>query len=113
MLHLAGDFLLQTSAMAERKSSSTAYAALHSFVYTLTYSVPALLLFGARAGAIALVVIGGTHFVIDRFAIAAKIPALRGDVTCPYWVVKVNDAALHLLCNCAAFAIAFWRLSYH
>ncbi len=74
LAHLVGDYLLQTEQMALRKSKSWFWALLHAAVYTLpflllTRSVPALL------------IILGTHAVIDRFALAPAFCRERGLVT--------------------------------
>ena len=63
ILHLVGDYLLQSHWTATQKTSKTIACLSHVILYTLpflliTSSVPALL------------VIGGTHFVIDRWRLA-------------------------------------------
>lgn len=61
--HLLGDYIFQNTWMANDKTSSHRPAAVHALFYTsfflfLTYSIPALL------------VIGVTHFFIDRYRLA-------------------------------------------
>jgi hypothetical protein len=69
--HLLGDYVLQNHAMAMRKTSSWAWAALHVALYML----PFLVLTRAPA---ALAVMAGTHLVIDRFRLAKYWVAFWG-----------------------------------
>ncbi len=66
LAHLVGDYLLQSHWMATRKTSAWVPAFAHAAVYTACYlavtrSVPALL------------AIGGTHAVIDRYRLARHL----------------------------------------
>lgn len=63
--HLMGDYVLQSHVMATRKTSSWAWALIHAWVYTL----PFLLL---TSSPVALLVIAGTHALIDRYALAGR-----------------------------------------
>lgn len=64
--HILGDFVLQSDWMALKKNTKTLNCLVHVIIYTfcfwlfLTHSWPALL------------VIGGTHFIIDRFPVILK-----------------------------------------
>jgi hypothetical protein len=71
LAHLVGDYVLQSHVMATRKTSSWMWALIHAFFYTL----PFLLL---THSPVALLVIGGTHAVIDRLRLAAKWCAWYG-----------------------------------
>lgn len=66
MAHAIGDYLLQSHWMATEKTKNSAAAAIHAVVYTL----PFLLITHSIA---ALLVICGTHFVIDRWRLARFI----------------------------------------
>lgn len=64
--HVIGDYVLQSDWMALEKTKKSLAAAVHAVTYTLTFlfitqSVPALL------------VIAGTHFVIDRWRLARYV----------------------------------------
>ena len=61
--HLFGDFILQTSWMAERKTKSSWACFVHVFFYTVTF-------LSITWNPIALILIGGSHFVIDRWGLA-------------------------------------------
>lgn len=63
IVHLFGDYVIQNHWMANTKTVKTRAALVH----TLTYCIPFLLLTPSWW---ALLVIGGTHFVIDRFRLA-------------------------------------------
>lgn len=63
ILHLAGDYLLQSDHMSGKKRTSSAWAGFHA----ITYSLPFWLLQPSWA---AWSVICGSHFLIDRFGLA-------------------------------------------
>jgi hypothetical protein len=113
LAHLVGDYILQTSHMAEHKVRSWPVAILHAVTYTL----PFLLLTQSPA---ALAVIAGTHAVIDRYRLAHYVAMLKnmaGDprhwrdylthtgyaATTPawlsVWLVIITDNTMHLLIN--------------
>lgn len=64
--HFVGDYILQTHWMATQKTSRWAPAVLHGITYTLPF------LFATHSLA-ALLVIGGTHIIIDRFRLARHL----------------------------------------
>lgn len=66
VLHLLGDYLLQSDWMAQRKTTSSVPAAAHAVVYT----APFWLLMPSWW---AMLLIGGTHFVIDRWRLARYV----------------------------------------
>jgi hypothetical protein len=67
ILHLLGDYVLQSDWMANNKTKSSLAALSH----TLVYSLPFLMLTkSAPSPAFAGVVILVTHFLIDRFRLA-------------------------------------------
>jgi hypothetical protein len=66
LLHLTGDYLLQSDHMGARKRSSTVWAGFHAIVYAL----PFLLLHPSWA---AWSVICGSHLLIDRFGLARYV----------------------------------------
>ncbi len=70
--HLAGDFVLQSQAMASGKLTSWRWAFVHAAVYSLPFAVLLGLTAPLERAAIALIVIGGTHAVIDRLALAKR-----------------------------------------
>lgn len=66
VLHLFGDYLLQSDWMAQRKTTSSVPAAAHAIVYT----APFWLLMPSWW---AMLLVGGTHFVIDRWRLARYV----------------------------------------
>lgn len=66
LCHFVGDYLIQSDWMATEKTKRWWPAAVHAATYTL----PFLLLTRSPA---ALLVIGGTHAVIDRYRLARHI----------------------------------------
>lgn len=119
LAHLVGDYILQTSHMAEQKIKHIGVAAYHAFIYSL----PFLLITQSPA---ALAVIFGTHTIIDRYRLAAYVARFKnmaGDVKhwqdyttytgykeetpnwLSVWLVIVTDNTIHLLVN--FFAIKY------
>lgn len=123
LAHLVGDYVLQSHTMAIRKTSSWLWAATHATFYALPFA--ALLLTFAPARALpALLVIGGTHAVIDRYRLAAYWCRWYGvgyagiwwrgpgfEAPPPFlgvWLTILVDNTLHLCINAATIA---WAVS--
>lgn len=69
LAHLVGDYILQNNSMAQRKTSSWGWAFVHGVWYTFAYLVLNMILIANGYPGFhwwALVIIGGTHIVIDR-----------------------------------------------
>ena len=121
ILHLIGDYVLQTEQMALRKVQSWFWAVAHALTYSLPFLVYLHILNGDWSrGWLAWSMIAGTHAVIDRLAIASTICRLKnrfwfgpgsperdpvtgyGVDTPPYirfWLVVIVDNTLHLIIN--------------
>lgn len=121
LLHLVGDYLTQSHWMATEKVKRTWPALLHAIVYTL----PFLLLTQTIA---ALLIIGVTHFAIDRYRLARFVVYFKNNVLSPtprwlpwydcratgypsavppwlsVWLLIIADNTLHLICNGVALA---------
>lgn len=116
--HAVGDYILQSDWMANEKTKQSAAAAAHAFTYTLPF-----LVFTDRVAP--LLVIMGTHFVIDRWRLARYLvwaknwlgPAgsNRPWVECkatgykpetpPWlavWLLIIADNTMHVICNALA-----------
>lgn len=65
ILHLLGDYVLQSHIMATRKTTETKWALIHAFFYSLPFVIALPLSFWQW------LVIFGTHAVIDRFRLAS------------------------------------------
>ena len=81
--HLFGDYILQNHWMALNKTKNSVACGLHVLLYT----IPFLLL---TRDPLALAIIAGTHFVIDRFSLAKRWPAFWG-VGCDGMVLPFLD----------------------
>lgn len=113
LAHLVGDYLLQTTYMAEQKIRSWPVAMLHAIVYTLPFTFITL-------SPWALAVICFTHALIDRYRLAHYVSRVRNMVGDPknwrvyatdtgypettpawmaVWLVIITDNTLHLLTN--------------
>ena len=114
--HLVGDYILQSDWMAREKTSRSSVAMIHAFVYTM----PFLLLTQSLA---AILVIFGTHALIDRFRLARYVVWAKEWLTltpprplseCPLgyspekpvwlatWLLILADNTMHLIINYAA-----------
>lgn len=108
LAHLFGDYVLQSHVMAMRKTSSWKWASIHAMLYCLPFLV-------LTQSPLTLLIIGGTHAVIDRYRLAAKWcqwygvghPGLwhRGEgfeAPPPFlgvWLTIIVDNTAHLLIN--------------
>lgn len=126
--HLVGDYILQSHWMATEKTKRSIPAAIHAVCYTL----PFLLI---TRSPVALAIICGTHFVIDRWRLARFLVWLKngpvhwvyvpGGVSgwdwkpltatgyqddVPAWLsvslLIITDNTLHIICNAFAIWIA-------
>ena len=115
LCHLVGDYILQSSWMAHRKTSNWDVALLHAFFYMLPF-----LFLGPSP--VAILVISLTHAAIDRYRLAKYIvvlhdklapkvarprPAERGEMGFPgttpvwlsTWLLIIIDNTTHVLIN--------------
>ena len=113
MAHLVGDYILQTEWMVSKKGSSSLACLIHVFFYTL----PFLLI---TKEPVALAIIAGTHFLIDRWRLARVVvwaknrpwPGSKSWQECKAtgyppelpiwlstWLVIIVDNIIHLLIN--------------
>ena len=81
LIHLFGDFFLQTDKQALNKKKNS----LQCFLHCLTYSLPFLLIASWKA----VLVIGITHFLIDRWNVVAYI------IACKNGTKKETDKAFY------------------
>lgn len=111
--HLVGDYLLQSHWMATEKTKRSLAAGIHAVTYTLPF------LFITQS-LIALLVICGTHFVIDRWRLARIVVwaknGCRGPITgtgypddvpawLSVWLLIIADNTLHILINGLAIKV--------
>lgn len=111
--HLVGDYIIQSHWMATEKTKRSLAAAIHAVVY----SAPFLFI---TQNAAALVIVCGTHFLIDRYRLARFVVwaknGCRGPITAtgypddvpPWlsvWLLIIADNTLHILINGAALAV--------
>jgi len=115
LAHLVGDYLFQTHHQASEKVKRWGPALAHAATYTVAYA------FVTQSWP-ALLVIGGTHAVIDRYRLAKHVVWLKNqfaprafrpahtatgyaDDVPPWmavWLLIVADNVIHLLINTAA-----------
>jgi hypothetical protein len=121
--HLVGDYLIQSDRMATEKTKASFWCALHA----VTYALPFLLL---TRSPVALAVIVGTHFIIDRWRLARYVIWAKNGIGGSYrpwsecsatgfpkerdhaslwltvWLLIIVDNTMHLCCN--AVALGWW-----
>lgn len=119
LAHWAGDYVLQTDWMAQEKTSRWGPAIVHGICYTLPYAL-------ITHSPWALLIIGGTHILIDRFRLAKHITWVKNQIapsTYRYswaearnnagfskdkpvwmstWLMIIVDNGLHILINTVA-----------
>ena len=76
LLHLFGDFILQTDKQALNKKKIGYFGFKQCFFHCLLYSLPFLLIAGWKA----VLIIGITHFLIDRWNIVPYLIAFKNNV---------------------------------
>lgn len=125
LCHLIGDYVLQSQPMADRKTSSMAWALIHAAFYSIPFAILLALTAPAIPALAALLVIGGTHALIDRYRLAARWCAWYGTGTReggvwgrwnvsaepvpPYlgvWLQILVDNTMHLVINAASVYLA-------
>lgn len=114
--HFIGDYVLQTDHMAQEKTKRWVPAILHGITYTVPFAF-------LTQSPLALIFIGGTHIVIDRFRLAKYLvwfknqfapKAFRPPLTATgyaetapvwlaVWLLIITDNLVHILLN--AFAL--------
>jgi len=101
--HLAGDFLFQTSWMAENKVDHWIPLLIHSVIYTASIAFFAMFAGGLTITALAFVFFG--HIVIDKRTFvdfwAKHVTRLSGNS----WLKIVQDQSWHIIILAAAAAL--------
>lgn len=123
--HLLGDYCFQDHWMANLKTKSSAIAALHAFVYASVFFA-VFVAFG-DANWVSIVPIAVTHFLIDRYRLAAlwvdwwgvgkpgflaklagydkEMPADAFGASVKFWLLIIVDNTMHLVINHASLAL--------
>lgn len=78
LVHLIGDYLLQSDWMAQQKTSKNLPALAHALTYTLCFTL-------LTQNDEALAIIGGTHFLIDRYRLARYMCWAKNLLLSPNW----------------------------
>jgi Protein of unknown function (DUF3307) len=82
LCHMVGDYILQSDWMATRKGLSWWAALVHSVIYCIPFALLVWLTGGHWGG---LLVVGGTHLVIDRYRLARYLCWLKNFIA-PRWI---------------------------
>jgi hypothetical protein len=108
--HFVGDYILQSHWMATEKTKQSLAAAIHAITYTLPFVL-------ITHSLVALVVICGTHFLIDRFRLARFVVWFKNGPRLPVtatgyqddvpawlsvWLLIIADNTIHIIINGAA-----------
>lgn len=112
LAHLVGDYIIQSDWMANEKTKRSIAAAAHA----LSYALPFLFL---TLDPLALAIIVGTHFVIDRWRLARFVCWAKNwpwdrqawadcsgtgyhkdrPAWLAVWLLIIADNTMHLICN--------------
>lgn len=120
ILHLLGDYVTQSDWMAQNKRTMTYAAFMHATVYAIPFWMLAR---HAPNPTLAMEIIWGTHFLIDRFGLARYLVFAKNFLGWPWptwkdckatgypserpawlavWLLIAADNTLHLAINYAA-----------
>jgi len=98
--HLAGDFLLQTSWMADNKVDSWAPLFIHSLIYTASVAIFAFFVEGLSLTALAVIFIG--HIIIDKRSFVDFWAKHVNNLSGSSWIKIVQDQSWHIIILAAA-----------
>lgn len=84
LAHLWGDYILQSHWMASNKTKHWWPCLCHCFFYTLPFLI-------LTQSWVALAVIFGTHYLIDRYRLAVYLVYLKNTLLGPPWPDKWED----------------------
>ena len=101
LLHLIGDYVLQTDWMARAKVRASFAAACHAIVYSLPF-----LLLSPSLAAIAFIAL--SHFLIDRFRLARFVAFAKNKTT--DWHLKWADCSATGFPSDVPPGHAFWLM---
>lgn len=108
--HAVGDYILQSHWMATQKTKNSFAAAVHAVTYTLPFLLITL-------SPVALAIICGTHFLVDRFRLARFVVWAKNGPWLPVtatgyqddvpawmsvWLLIAADNIIHVGINAAA-----------
>ena len=89
--HMIGDYLFQNSWMALKKTSKTFPCVIHCTIYTLCILITSGWLDWR------LLIVFGTHFIMDRFRLAKYWRRFMGDKKEELPYIILSDNTIHLL----------------
>jgi hypothetical protein len=107
LFHLWGDYMTQSSWMANKKVLFTKEGWFACFIHCLFYSIP----FAFICSTDALLVIFSTHFLIDKFRLARYVNQIKNGVSTPtglpegtpdylaVWLLFITDNIIHVTIN--------------
>ena len=120
IIHRIGDYLLQNTHLAVGKRYKSHLAIIHGLIYTACFVLFPLITLLFSSVTLTplpiwkLVIIGGTHIVIDRFTLAQLWTRLLNNqlferdatkLKCPDWVNIEVDQSMHLVINAMTILI--------
>lgn len=97
ILHLIGDYITQTSWMANNKTKDTLVGHVAAFLHAVVYSVP----FAFIGSFLAFMVILTSHYLIDKFRLINYVKKFSNDTPAfiSFWLIIIADNTIHLLIN--------------
>lgn len=93
LCHIIGDFYLQTNKIAEEKKNNNWFLLLHCFLYVIPlHFVMFLLRNNLVSIMLSMIIIGGTHYIIDRLKVG-----FENIERCPKHYLFLIDQILHII----------------
>lgn len=93
LCHIIGDFYLQTNKIAEEKKNNNWFLLLHCFLYVIPLHFVMFLLRNNLVSIIlSMIIIGGTHYIIDRLKVV-----FENIERCPKHYLFLIDQILHII----------------
>lgn len=92
LLHVLGDFYLQTDIISKKKISNYKYVMLHSIIYAAVFCVGTIIIWSLQI-AIAILVLSVLHFLIDSI----KYLYIKYDNHVSESIIYCTDQCIHIL----------------
>jgi hypothetical protein len=92
LLHVIGDFYLQTDTISKKKISNYKYVVFHSIIYAVVFCVGTILIWSLQI-AIAILALSALHFLIDSI----KYGCIKYYNHTSESVIFCTDQCIHIL----------------
>lgn len=102
LLHLWGDYITQNAWMATTKVKNTLEGYIACVIHCLIYTFPFIVFLNLSP--LAVSVIFGTHFILDKWRVAKWFIQLKDGATeqppyIAFWLLVITDNIFHITIN--------------